>query len=140
MGVGYNNYADVSPRYLPRQMLTNGRRPAHNTYFSVVCETGIGGFLAWVVAFGGAAWRLRKIRRTSDMTRPGLVTLYAMGLEIGLYGWMVQGFFHSDHEVDPAFWFIAFAIVLSRLHNQVGTGDTRASSDPSRGTLSLDQA
>ena len=118
MGVGYRNYLDVSPRYLGAQLLTGGRRSAHNSFFSVVCETGVFGFAVWVVAFGGTIWMLRGIRKRSNAAKPSRVAVYAMGLEIGLYGWLAGGWFQAYHEVDPAYWFVALAVALRRIQAQ----------------------
>lgn len=114
-GVGYRNYPVVSPRYLDREYLTQGRRSAHNSFFTVACETGLQGFVAWIGAFGGALWLLRRIRKGADRSNPSRIQTYAMGLEFGLYGWLAGGWFQSYHEVDPAYWFAAIAVVLTRL-------------------------
>jgi O-antigen ligase len=118
MGVGYRNYPDVSPRYLSESLLTDGRRSAHNSFFSVACETGLIGFTLWISAFAGTIWLCRRIRKKSRLTDLSLTEVYAMGIEIGLYGWLAGGFFQADHEADPAYWFIAFAVILTRLHEQ----------------------
>jgi O-antigen ligase len=118
MGVGYRNYRNVSPRYLDAGYLTNGKRSAHNSFFTVLCETGILGLLAWFTAFGGAAWTLRRIRRKADRSRPHRIEVYAMGLEIGLYGWFAAGIFHDIHNVDPAYWFVAISVAIARLRAQ----------------------
>jgi O-antigen ligase len=114
-GVGYRNYPDVSPRYLPPSLLTEGRRSAHNSFFSVACETGIQGFVVWISAFGGAVLLLRRVRKK---VVPGTtkIAAYALGLEVGIYGWLAGGMTQADHEVDPAYWFVAFAVILTRLH------------------------
>ena len=91
MGVGYRNYPDVSPRYLSADLLTGGKRSAHNSFFSVACETGYLGFLAWISAFVGTIWYCRRIRKTADFRRLSRVEIYAMGIEIGLYGWLLGG-------------------------------------------------
>jgi len=121
LGIGYRNYPDVSPQYLPEEWLTNGRRAAHNIYFTILCETGIFGFAAWMSAIIGSLLLLRKLRKTAklgDMT----FSPYALGLEIGLYGWLVDGCFQGDHEVDPAYWFMALAVVMTRLYYQQTIG------------------
>ncbi len=116
MGVGYHNYSYVSPRYLDAEFLTQGRRSAHNSYFQVICDTGVAGFIIWMSAFLGALVLFRRIRKTTDPRRPSLNAVYAMGLEIGIYGWLAGGLFQGDSEVDPAYWFVAFAVILTRLH------------------------
>jgi hypothetical protein len=119
MGVGYGNYLRVSPRYLDSTYLTNGTRSAHNSFFSIACETGVLGFAFWIYAFGGAAMYLRKVRKRSV---EGLSTIplrqYALAIEVGIYGWAVAGLFQGNQEVDPAYWFVALAVVMTRLHAQ----------------------
>lgn len=114
MGVGYSNYSEVSPRYLDPSMLTNGRRSAHNSFLAIACETGIIGFVCWTTAFVGAALLLRRLRSRGRAEAPQLAN-YALGLEVGLYGWFVTGFFHGDHEADPAYWFVGLAVALTRV-------------------------
>lgn len=119
MGVGYGNYLRVSPRYLDPTFLTNGTRSAHNSFFSIACETGLIGFAFWFYAFAGAAMYLRKVRKKSV---EGLATIplgqYALAIEVGLYGWAVAGLFQGNQEIDPAYWFVALAVVMTRLHAQ----------------------
>jgi O-antigen ligase len=120
LGVGYRNYIEISPKYFKQEDLdpANGKRAGHNSFLTVMCETGIVGFSFWIFAFGGAAWLLRRIRKRADPANLTKVEVYAMGLEIGLYGWLVTGFFHNTHEVDPAYWIIGLAIALTRLRAQ----------------------
>jgi hypothetical protein len=118
MGVGYRNYPDVSPRYLPPEILTDGRRSAHNSFFSIACETGFLGFGVWISAFIGAILLCRRIRKKASFAHLTKIDIYAMGIEIGLYGWFLGGLTEADHEVDPAYWFVALAIVLTRLQFQ----------------------
>lgn len=114
-GVGYRNYPRVSPRYLDAKWLTNGQRSAHNSFFSILCETGFIGFTFWIFAFLRTLWTLRTVRKRSDPRAPTPTEVYAMGFEVGIFGWFAAGMFNSEHETDPAFWLIAIAIVLVRL-------------------------
>jgi O-antigen ligase len=117
-GVGFRNYPYVAPRYLPREYLSNGLRAAHNSYFTVACELGVLGFIIWISPFIGAMLLLRRIRKSSNSKALTESDVYAIGIELGLYGWMVGGFFQAHHEVDPAYWFVGLAIVLTRVRHQ----------------------
>jgi O-antigen ligase len=128
-GVGYRNYPDVSPRYLGAESLSEGRRSAHNSFFAVACETGIPGFALWMAAIVSALLMLRRVRKGMDHRAPTFVAVTALALETGLYGWLVGGLFQDYHEVDPAYWFVVFAIVLTRLN---ATGVSSLESEAAR--------
>jgi O-antigen ligase len=117
LGVGYRNYPDVSPRYLPVELLSQDRRSAHNIYFTVLCETGIFGFIPWIGAIGCSLFLLRRLRKAA---KTGELTFapYALAMELGLYGWLVDGIFQGDQEADPAYWFMVLAVVATRLHHK----------------------
>jgi O-antigen ligase len=117
LGVGYRNYLLVSPRYLPPEFLDHGKRSAHNSYLAVLCELGVQGLLAFLWTFGGAIVLMRRLRKASGREEPGRLGLYALGIEVGLYGWLIGGLFHDVHNVDPAYWFVAFAVALMRLRS-----------------------
>src|SRR5205823_12526244 len=57
-------------------------------------------------------------RRGGEAAKPARIEVVAMGLEIGLYGWIIGGCFQADHEVDPAYWFAALAVMVTRLHRK----------------------
>jgi hypothetical protein len=61
---------------------------------------------------------MRRLRQSRDGGNLDNLAVYALGIELGLYGWMVGGLFHAMHEVDPAYWFVGFAVVLTRLQGQ----------------------
>lgn len=127
-GVGYQNYAYVSPLYLPDQALTDvdGRRlrAAHNSFFAVLCDTGAEGFALWMAIFLGAIISLRRVRRGFADNTVSLLQAYAIALELGLYGWLLGGWTQDYQEVDPAYWFAGLAVVLTRLSRCV-TDDRR---------------
>jgi len=116
MGVGYKNYQFVSPNYLDPSLLSNGRRSAHNSFFAILCEAGPFAFFFWLVAFAGALVIMRRVRKSAEPRSPTSIQVYAMGMEVGLYGWLVGGLFHDVHDVDPAYWFVALSIVVYRLN------------------------
>jgi hypothetical protein len=117
MGVGYRNYPVISPQYLPASVLSHGARSAHNSFFTIICENGVFGFCVWIFSFAGAIVYLRRIRKSSRGAITPLVN-YALALEVGLFGWAVNGLSMAEHEVDPAYWFLALTVVMVRLHHQ----------------------
>lgn len=131
LGVGYRNFPGMSPLYLAPQYLerTTHTRGAHDSYLTILCETGIFGFAAWIFAFAGAAWLLRRIRKRADPRNLTRVEVYAMALELGLYGWMAAGTFHSMQEVDPVYWFVALAVIMTRLHARRGADELSQGDD-----------
>jgi hypothetical protein len=118
LGVGYKNYQYVSPRYLDAGSLTEGKRSSHNSFFAVLCDLGIVGFTLWGLAIGITLVTLRKVRKNFDWSASKPVEVAAMGLEIGLYGWLVTGLFGDQSGLDPAYWFMALAVVFCRLSSR----------------------
>jgi O-antigen ligase len=119
MGVGYRNYPYISPRYLPDEMLTwsgdQRLRSAHNSYFTVLCETGVIGFAIWIAMFAFTVRMFRQLRKQKIEGVPPLAVVYGMAFEVGLYGWAIAGWTQSYHEVDPAYWFVGCAVVTTRI-------------------------
>ena len=109
LGVGYRCFIRHSPKYY------GVSKAAHSTICTIACETGIQGFSLWLAAVVTTLLLLRRIRKAADPRNPSQIDTYAMAMEIGLIGWLIGGLFHSDHQTDPAYWFMAFAVVLHRL-------------------------
>ena len=119
LGVGYHNYDLISGRYLPAGLSRGeGGKNTHNTFFSVACETGLPGFAVWLFAVGGAVLLFRRIRKQANYANPSRIELYAMGMEFGIYGALIGDCFHTGYETDPLYWYVAFAVILTRLHYQ----------------------
>ncbi len=126
LGVGYRNYLVVSPRYLPPEYVTEqGTRSAHNSFLSIACETGIPGLIFWIAPFIGALVLLRRVRKRPNTELPFSLAPYALGLEVGLYGWFATGLTLAEHELDPAYWFVALAIVLVRVNQPTQSAESQ---------------
>jgi len=120
-GVGYRNYPYMSKFYLSAEWLNlEGHRSAHNGFLNILTETGFVGFITWTSGFLGAVVVLNKLRKSRDATGKGaggsLIPVYAYGMQLGLCGWFVCNLTQADHEVDPAYWFVALAVVMTRLY------------------------
>ena len=118
LGVGYKNYQYVSPRYLDPGYLTEGKRSSHNSFFAVLCDLGIVGFTIWCLAIGSTLVTLRKVRKNFNWAALKPFEVAAMGLEVGMYGWLVTGLFGDQSGLDPAYWFMALAVIIRRLSQQ----------------------
>jgi O-antigen ligase len=93
-----------------------GLRSAHNGFLDILCETGLIGFICMGVAFGGTVLLLRRIRISLRTNPTDMLAVYAVGLEVGMYGWFADNCFMGDHELDPAYWFVALAVIMIRLY------------------------
>lgn len=135
LGVGYRNYPYISHRYLRPELINSaGMRSAHNSFFAILCETGILGFLPWLGAFLGAAFVLRKVRKASRKAITPL-TNYALALEVAIYGWLVSGLAQAIHDLDPVYWFVALAIIIVRLHRMADSQTAAATPGTVSGVL-----
>ncbi|MBX3441619.1 MAG: O-antigen ligase family protein [Planctomyces sp.] len=114
LGVGYKNYARVMNRYIDGDMT----KAAHNTFFSVACQTGFLGFGLWSTAVFGSLVLFRRVRRRLNFRNIDRLALYGMGFEIGLYGTLAGDCFHNGHETDPVYWFVSFGVIMTRLHKR----------------------
>jgi O-antigen ligase len=117
-GVGYKNYQYVSPRYLDPSYLTAGKRSSHNSFFAVLCDLGVLGFVPWAAAIILSLIALRRVRKRANWGDSQPLAVYAMALEIGLYGWLATGLTDDTSGLDPVYWFMALAVVVTRLSHQ----------------------
>jgi hypothetical protein len=118
LGVGYKNYQYVSPQYVDASFLTEGKRSSHNSFFAILCDLGVVGFAIWIGAIGMSLRTLRQVRKRLDWRQPDPVGLYAVAAEVGLYGWLSTGLTGDQSGLDPAYWFMALAVILMRLSHQ----------------------
>ena len=133
LGIGYNNYAEISMKYLPEEVLTElGTRDAHNSYLKVMAEFGVAGFVVWMVTFLMAWLYFRKIRKTMQHgQKPSMLQLYALAFELGLIGISVGIYTHSYNDLDTLYWFVAFSGILFNIHRQQLKETPAESGEPS---------
>jgi probable O-glycosylation ligase (exosortase A-associated) len=89
-------------------------RDCHSTYFTMLAEVGIPGFLLWVtIVFGGARAldRLRKIE--GENPERVQIRALAVGLEAGLLSFLFTGFFNSFGYYEYLYWPIVLAQCLT---------------------------
>ncbi|MCK6558257.1 O-antigen ligase family protein [candidate division KSB1 bacterium] len=120
MGIGYDNYPDVSLKYLPEEVLSNvGVRDAHNSFLKVATEFGVVGFLIWITAALVTWIHFRKIRKTlQNGVPPTALQLYALSFEIALIGVAPGMWTHNYNQLDSLYWLVALSGIMYNLHLQ----------------------
>jgi O-antigen ligase len=119
-GVGFGAYKDAHYVYAQRpefNPLALGHRDPHSTYFSLLAETGVVGFILF---FGMVATVVRdaeRTRRRAKLGHPALATqLYYM--EIGLFGYFVAAIWGSFQMMVLTYVYLAVIAATSQLLKQ----------------------
>jgi putative inorganic carbon (HCO3(-)) transporter len=90
LGVGFGCSLIAWPLYAPEDLYRQGRGElvTHNTFIQPLSETGLAGFIPFILFLGSGLATARKLARR----RPaGSITPLAAGLEIALWGFAVCG-------------------------------------------------
>jgi O-antigen ligase len=88
LGVGLGCSVIAWPLYAPEDLYTRTALVTHNTFIQPLAETGLAGFLPFVLFIGLGVYYARKLALQSSHS--GLANLGA-GLEISLWGFVVCG-------------------------------------------------
>lgn len=89
-GIGWGNYALANGAYAPDL----GMRDAHSTYYNVLAEVGITGFLLFAGLIGAVLLRAQRTRRRLK-TRDPVLAQQIRYLELGLIGFLAAAIFAS---------------------------------------------
>jgi O-antigen ligase len=84
-GVGFGCSVIAWPLYAPAGLYTRGALVTHNTFLQVLSETGILGFVPFVLLIGSSLYRTRKLA-----LRPATASMGA-ATEVGIWGLVVCG-------------------------------------------------
>lgn len=112
-GVGLGAYKDAHYVYAQRpefDPIALGHRDPHSTYFSILAETGVVGFILFFGMVGTVVRDAERTRRRARLTQPALaIQLYYM--EIGLFGYFVAGIWGSFQLM--VLTYVYFAIIAA---------------------------
>ncbi len=84
-GVGFACSVIAWPLYAPPGLYTRGALVTHNTFLQVLSETGILGFIPFVLLIGSSLYRTRKLA-----LQPATASMGAAA-EVGIWGLVVCG-------------------------------------------------
>jgi O-antigen ligase len=85
LGVGFGCSVIAWPLYAPAGLYTRGALVTHNTFVQVLSETGLLGFLPFVLLIGFSLYHARKLALQPATTNPGTA------IEVALWGLVVCG-------------------------------------------------
>ena len=115
-GIGFGAYPQAHYEYAQRPQfdpIAMGIHDAHSTYFTMLAETGLPGFLLFVGIIVGTLRGARRARAASVVTDGTRKALFY--LESGLYGYLIAGIWGSYGALAPTYLYIAIILVVAHL-------------------------
>jgi O-antigen ligase len=95
-------------------------KATHNAYTQVAAEMGLAGLLIYVGLLASPFKRLGKLARaTGTSKRKPKVYYLSIGLQASLIGYAVASFFASVAYLWYAYYLVAYAVCLQRIHANV---------------------
>ena len=104
-GIGLNNY----------RFYSNNNQASHNAYTQVFSEMGIVALVLYVALLLSPLRGLRAVGNVAGDGKRDEKSYLAIGLEAGIYGYMVSSFFASVAYLWYAYYLIAFSICVRKI-------------------------
>ncbi len=118
LGVGGGGFVRLSPIYIPHIVEAHGGagRNVHSTYFLVLSEYGIQGFIFYMGFVLSTFYELSSIRKNTPQTEEGRkIWVHSLAITLGFLGILTAGAFTSRLMAETPYWLAAFAAVLKNL-------------------------
>lgn len=140
-GIGIGNFQERVRDYVPNLSVP---RSAHNTYLECLAELGIPGFTILLTLIGVTLWRLSMIRRIAAIIQPAAdlrdshwsarfdLGWHAMGLSVGLVGYLACGMFTTRLWAEDFWMLIGLVCCLSNIAATMGSPAPAALKDSDR--------
>ena len=115
-GAGHRGNEVLSPRYMPRELLTNFNggavRSAHNTFMAILVDQGIPGTLIFILLALWAAARLLYLRSLDKAGLPPMLGALRASVGASLVAYIVSGLFVNLLKSEVALWLMAMLATL----------------------------
>ncbi|MCA9994269.1 MAG: O-antigen ligase family protein [Anaerolineales bacterium] len=126
IGTGLNNFVLNVPHYLTANIINQGY-PVHNIYFLIAAETGMFGFVGFVIVL----FAIFRTGRQAVRQHGGVLAAMARGLLAGIVAVLTHGLLGWGWRLDVVnilFWFIVgYLISLNAMQpTALGSGDQTA--------------
>jgi O-antigen ligase len=115
-GVGVSGYQFLSPTFLPEEVLTEGMRAVHSTYFQALSEFGYPGaflILCLLVSNFKLSRKLKKYAREGQNLE---AERYLLALESSLIAFLVAGLFIDRLHAEALYWLMLFIASYGQVH------------------------
>ncbi len=114
-GAGSQGNEVLSPQYIPEEILTDGRRSAHNTWMAVLVDEGVPGLLLFAGLYIWVIARLFRLRRLDSSGLPLSVAGCRAAVGVCIAAFLVSGQFMNLFKAEVLLWLIAIVPVLDAL-------------------------
>ncbi|NOY84212.1 MAG: hypothetical protein GXO96_05220 [Nitrospirae bacterium] len=118
LGAGGGGFVYLSPIYIPHIVEAHGGsgRNVHSTYFLVLSDYGIQGFIFFIGFILSTFYQLHDIRKNAPETEEGRkIWAYSLAITLGYIGLLTAGAFTSRLMAEVTYWLPAFAAALKNL-------------------------
>ena len=118
LGAGGYAFEYLSPRYIPENLLTGGRRAPHNTYLLLFVEQGILGLSFFLIFWGMTVKMLHTVRASVMKLEPRAGTelfkikQYSLATEAAIIGILFSSFFVDRLYFELLYWLAGMATFL----------------------------
>jgi O-antigen ligase len=113
-GAGGRGFHFLSPRYIPYLHESGSEgRSSHNTYIQAAVDWGVQGLMLFLALIGYTFVVLHRVRR--ERAKPDWIYFVSLGLQLGLIGTLIAGFFSVRFYGESVYWFCGLSTALYQM-------------------------
>ncbi|UFS69136.1 O-antigen ligase family protein [Geomonas sp. RF6] len=116
LGGGARTYHTLSPYYLPKEWLTNGKRAVHSTWFEVLSDYGYQGLCCFIGYVASVFVLARKTRQRLSAAGATYHTFQATALESSWLSLLIALSFINGFYGELMYWLPFFIAAFANIH------------------------